>query len=188
MALALKQNPLAPLLVVAGFVIGGLLVMPVTLLISATLLAFGPVLGLVYSLLGSLASAVVVFAIGHRLGRSTVHRLLGERAARVSQQLARRGLLAVVVVRMLPVAPFTVVNFVAAVSHIRFRDYVLGTALGMLPGMFALTLFLDRIWAALRKPGMATAAALLIALTVIFTLLLILRRWLAKSPRRNVPR
>lgn len=180
-AFTLKQSPLAPLLVLGGYILGGVLVMPVTLLIAATLVAFGPWLGLVYALLGSLASAVVVYAIGHRLGRRTVHRLLGARATYVSQQLAQRGLLAVAVVRVLPVAPFSVINFIASVSHIRFRDFVLGTALGMLPGLLALTLFFDRIAAAIKEPGPGTAAALLVALVLIVAALYAIRRWLLKT-------
>jgi len=43
-------------------------------------------------------------------------------------------------VRLVPVAPFTLINLVAGVTRIRFRDYLLGTALGMAPGIFVITL------------------------------------------------
>lgn len=42
---------------------------------------------------------------------------------------------------MIPVAPFTNVNIVADASHIRLRDFLLGTILEMGPGIFALSLF-----------------------------------------------
>jgi uncharacterized membrane protein YdjX (TVP38/TMEM64 family) len=42
--------------------------------------------------------------------------------------------LAVIVIRMLPIAPFAIVNMIAGASHLRIKDFVLGTMLGMLPG------------------------------------------------------
>ena len=101
--------PGTPFLVLAGYVIAGLLVIPVTLLIAATGLVFGPVLGVVYALLGALTSALVTYGIGRRLGRPTVRRLAGPRLNSVSRKLAKRGLLAVVLVRIVPVAPYTIV-------------------------------------------------------------------------------
>jgi len=55
-------------------------------------------------------------------------------------------------VRLLPIAPFSVVNAVAGASHIRLREFLLGTALGMLPGIFAIVVFVDRVTAAVTDP------------------------------------
>src|SRR5262249_14167947 len=81
--------------------------------------------------------------------------------------LARRGVVAVVAVRIVPIAPFTIVNLVAGASHIAFREYALGTALAMTPGVLAMSLFADRVTAAMRSPSAASyavLAALVIAL------------------------
>jgi phospholipase D1/2 len=80
-------------------------------------------------------------AIGRLLGPDTARSIAGSRSDRLSRQVARHGLLGVLTVRVLPVAPFTIVNIVAGASHIRVRDFALGTLLWMLPGIFLLTLF-----------------------------------------------
>jgi uncharacterized membrane protein YdjX (TVP38/TMEM64 family) len=49
---------------------------------------------------------------------------------------------------------------VAGASHIRLRDLVLGTAIGMTPGMLAMVVFVDQIAAALRTPTPLTFALL----------------------------
>jgi phospholipase D1/2 len=55
---AIAQAPAAPLLVIAAFVGGGLMVFPVLVLIAATAAAFGPWLGFAYAFAGGLASAI----------------------------------------------------------------------------------------------------------------------------------
>jgi phosphatidylserine/phosphatidylglycerophosphate/cardiolipin synthase-like enzyme/uncharacterized membrane protein YdjX (TVP38/TMEM64 family) len=156
----LRASPLAPVLVLGGYVVGCLLAVPITLLILATAVVFGPVSAFLYALAGSLLGAALTFGAGRALGRDAVRRLAGRRLNHLSRRLARRGLLAVIAVRVLPVAPFTVVNLAAGASHIGFRDFALGTALGMLPGIFAITLFSDRVLAAVRSPSPLTLATL----------------------------
>ena len=172
-------SPFTPLAVVAVYVVAGLLVMPVMVLIGVTGIAFGPLFGTAYALAGALASAAVTYCIGRRLGRDTVRQLAGARLNGISKQLARRGILAIAIVRMLPLAPFTIVNVVAGASHIGLRDFVLGTAIGMLPGILATVIFVDRIIEALRNPGAVTFITLGLVIALVVGAMVALRRRLA---------
>jgi uncharacterized membrane protein YdjX (TVP38/TMEM64 family) len=80
---------------------------------------------------------VAAFALGRALGRDAVERVTGTRVARVDALLGRHGLLAVLGVRLVPVLPFTVINYAAGLTAVRLRDYVGGTALGIVPGTIA---------------------------------------------------
>ncbi len=177
----LRGSIWAPFAVTAFFILGALLMFPVTLLILATALAFTPLAGFFYALFGSLASALVIYAIGRRLGRDTVRRLAGSRLNRLSQQLARRGLITVVVVRFLPIAPFSIVNLVAGASHIRFRDFLLGTLLGMAPGILGIILFEHSLVRAVRQPKAENFLIMAAVLLIIFGLGWLLRRWLFRK-------
>jgi uncharacterized membrane protein YdjX (TVP38/TMEM64 family) len=53
------------------------------------------------------------------------------------------------------------INLVAGASHIRFRDYLLGTFIGMLPGIVGLTLLTDRLMAVLVEPRLGNVFLLL---------------------------
>ena len=128
-------------LVFAAYLVGGLVMFPVLVLILATGLLYGAWTGLAVALTGSLASAALGYGVGAALGRKAVRRLTGKRFDHISQALARSGIVSVTLIRILPVAPFTLVNFAAGASHIRFRDYLIGTLLGMTPGITAITLF-----------------------------------------------
>jgi phospholipase D1/2 len=171
-------SPLAPLWVLAAYLVAGLAAVPITLMIVVTALVFGAWIAFGYAMVGSLCAAALTFGIGHALGRDLVGRIGGEGLNRLNRRLGRRGLLAVVTVRILPLAPFTVVNLAAGASHIRLRDFLLGTALGMLPGILAITVFSDRLLAVLREPSPLTLA--LLAGVAIFVAggAYALRRWL----------
>ena len=180
---AIRDEPWAPLVVLAAFVGGGLVAFPLILLIAVTALVFGPWIGPVYTIVGATASAALTFGIGRRLGRETVRRLAGQRVNDLSRRLARRGLIAIALVRMLPIAPFSVVNVVAGASHIRWSDFLLGTVIGLLPGIATMTFFVDRALAALRQPGPKTLGLLALALGLVVALVVVLRRML----RARVP-
>lgn len=183
-----QTSPLAPLAVIAAYVAGGLLVVPVMLLIAVTAAVFGPVTGMLYALAGAIASAATTYAIGRRLGRDTVRRLAGHRLNRLSQRLAKRGVLAILLVRLLPVAPYSIVNLVAGASHIGWRDFLLGTVLGLAPGIVMATVFVDRAIEAIRHPGPLTYLVLCIIAGVIVLAGFAVRRWLRPgadaAPRR----
>ncbi len=164
-----RESSLTPLIVIAAFVIGGLLVMPVTAMIIVSVLVFGPLLGFVYALAGSVISALTAYSLGNLLGKNAVRQLAGNRINQVSQQLAERGLLTMLVVRIVPVAPFTIVNLIAGASHIRFRDFALGTIFGMTPGILGITLLTDRVEATLRSPDWQTLLTLVIVAIIVFS-------------------
>ena len=118
----------------AAFCLATLLFVPVNFVIAATGALFGPLLGLLYALVGALLGAGLSFAIGRGLGREWVRRIASRRLNAINKRLERHGLLAMTVLRLLPIAPFTVVNLVAGASEIRARDYMLGSLFGMAPG------------------------------------------------------
>jgi|RhiMetdeSRZDD1v2_1073273.scaffolds.fasta_scaffold04410_17 phospholipase D1/2 len=129
------SGPWAPALVIGVFVLGGLVAFPVLVLIAVTAATFGPLYGLAYAASGCLASALVTYFVGARLGKDLLHDYLGPRLDRIRRHIVRQGVISVAAIRVVPIAPFTFVNLVAGASQIRLQDYVLGTILGMAPGL-----------------------------------------------------
>ena len=170
-----------PAAAVCGFALALTLAVPLTFLTLVTVVAFGPFAGFGISMLAAVIGAAVSYWVGEFLGHPVLLRMGGERVNIISQRLASRGLLAVVAVRMVPIAPFAVINMIAGASHIRLRHLLLGTALGMTPGTVGMIFFVDQIVEALKHPGPVTflLAGLMIALIALG--LWALRRWLRQT-------
>ena len=133
-----SQSAFAPLFAVAFFVVGGLVMFPVIVLIAATAAALGPWVGFLSATAGVLASSTLLFLIGRFMGHKRLQSLLGARALRVQRRIVGKGIVAVAMIRMVPIAPFTLVNVLAGASQLRLSDFLVGTILGMAPGIITM--------------------------------------------------
>lgn len=148
------------LAILAMYVLGGLLSLPLTLLVVVTAVVFGPFIGMAYALAGALLSATATYGLGRIVGRDTVRRAAGTRLNRITRRLASNGILALAALRLLPVAPFPVINAVAGASRIAPREFLLGTALGIAPRIAVTILFVACVDAAISTPDIMTIATL----------------------------
>ncbi|PKW26993.1 TVP38/TMEM64 family protein [Phycicoccus duodecadis] len=126
-----------PVTYIGVHVVLTLLPVPKNLLAGIAGALFGVAGGVVLGWVGAMLSAVVAFALARRLGQSAVAGLSGRRVVRVQRLLREQGLLTMLVARLTPFVPFTVVNYAAGVGPTSRRDYLVGTAVGILPGTVA---------------------------------------------------
>ncbi|CAH2599326.1 Choline phosphatase [Rhodovastum atsumiense] len=140
-------------LALIAFLLLGFLFFPLNVLILGTAAAFGAWPGLAYAAAGGLVSAAATYIAGRRLGPSLLRGVLGPRINRVIRRIDSNGVVAVTMVRLLPVAPFTLVNLAAGAIRVPFIDYMLGTALGLLPGILLMSLLGDRLTRIVTDPG-----------------------------------
>jgi uncharacterized membrane protein YdjX (TVP38/TMEM64 family) len=122
-----------PVLFAAVYAALALTPAPATVASIAAGVLFGLVTGLAVVMTGAVAGAAVAFYLARVLGRAAVQRVDSERLRTLDALLQRRGLLAVIWVRLVPVVPFSAVNYACGLSGVRFRDYLPGTAVGILP-------------------------------------------------------
>jgi phospholipase D1/2 len=153
----------------------------VNVLIAVTVIVFGPAFGVVYSLAGCLLSAVVLFEIGRLLPAAALRGRLRTRVQQLRVRLGGFGIASVAIVRIVPLGPFSVISLVAGMARVRRRAYLLGTAIGMLPGITINALFIDRIVAAIHAPSPATVMLAAAAAAACVILVVTLRRRLARS-------
>ncbi len=128
-----SQSPWAVPIVVSIFVVLALTGFPQILLITATVLTFGPRDGAFYSWLATMISASFTFWLGHWFGGRWVRRFGGERVQSTIDFIGRHGILASGLIRVVPSAPFIVVNAAAGAAHIPLWKYWLGTGVGIIP-------------------------------------------------------
>jgi uncharacterized membrane protein YdjX (TVP38/TMEM64 family) len=168
----LAGNPWRVPLVLGTFVVASVVAVPILALIGATVVALGPLLGFVCSAVGTLLAASATFGVGRAIGRKPLQRWLGARVDALEKRIAKRGVIAIALIRKVPIAPFTFVNMGLGAIGVRFRDFLLGTTLGMLPGIAAFAFVSDRVLDAWREPTPRNlaliAGALVVWLAVVF--------------------
>lgn len=180
-------GPWAPLVYVLVYLLAGLVFVPATPLTIAGGFLFGPLLGTLYALLAAAASAGVGFLLTRHVLPDLARRYGGQRVARVLAGVEAEGWRLVAFVRLVPLLPFSLVNYGLGLTRLGFGAYLVTTAICMLPGTAAYAWLGDAGAAALGGEG--TVRLLLIGLAVVAALLF-LPRWLRRfwqpgSPHRD---
>jgi uncharacterized membrane protein YdjX (TVP38/TMEM64 family) len=157
---------------------------PRPLITLAAVIAFGPWLGFLYSLLGIVASSVVTYYIGRRMRRDTVRRVAGPKLDRMIEVLKKYGLLAMTLLRLVPIAPFAVESIVAGAIHMKLWHVAVGTAIGLLPGTLATTIFGDAIETALTGAGSVNWWLVGGAVALLGGGIVGVKRWFTRMSRR----
>jgi phospholipase D1/2 len=173
----------APVLVVLAYTPASFIMFPRWLITMTAVIAFGPWKGFVYAMSGVLVAAIATFLPGRLVGRDKVERFAGPRLKRIARFLQQRGLIAVTAVRLVPIAPFPVINMAMGALRVRLGHFVLGTFIGMLPGMLAATVLSDQLAAALEEPARVNGWLIAAALLALATLAFFGQRMLRRSPQ-----
>jgi phosphatidylserine/phosphatidylglycerophosphate/cardiolipin synthase-like enzyme/uncharacterized membrane protein YdjX (TVP38/TMEM64 family) len=177
----LKSSRMAWFYTIGAYVAGGLLVLPITLLITLTFLVFGIYEGIILALAGSALSGAATYWLGRILGRDIARALAGDKLTSLSKKIGRRGIFSTFVIRLMPIAPYTVINVVAGASHISFFDFLIGTVLGLIPGILAIGGIVDRGYAMLSNPDPATVLSAVAVLATVGGAFYVIRKKLRQE-------
>ena len=195
--MAAAESPWAVVGVVSIFVFLALTGFPQVGLITVTVIVFGPKNGAIYSWIATMASATLTFGLGHFLGGRWVRRFGGDRVQRTIDFIGSHGILASGLVRVVPSAPFIVVNAAAGAAHIPMWKYWAGTGIGIIPKIALIAVLsaffpdpnalqgqMDNVveFFMSRDPGDLGLIALIIAGWLGF---LVLMRWLYRRLRKR---
>jgi uncharacterized membrane protein YdjX (TVP38/TMEM64 family) len=125
---------LAPLAGAVAYAVLSVLLIPGSLLSLAAGYVFGALVGTAVAVIGGIVGATASFAISRTVARGPVRRLTSDRRERFDRWLERHGAMAFAYVRVIPGVPYQVVNYVAGVTGVSTQHYVIGSALGLVPG------------------------------------------------------
>ena len=152
-------------MVMLFFIVLQALMVPVVIPILVTGLAIGPWLGSLYALIGALTSASLAYAVGRKVGLERFQRLAGSRIGTFCDKIRGNGPLAVFLLRKTPL-PSAIKDVAIGASGLRFRDFLLGTLLGLVPLILALDAFEGSLGLALDQwtPGKVAVAAMFLVI------------------------
>lgn len=127
----------APLWFIAAYIVATLMLLPKNVASIAAGVIFGFGWAFLYVWTAAVVGAFAAFWVGRWMGREAMVRLAGKHLARLDAMVDKRGALAILILRQIPVVPFTAINYGAPLTAIRWRDYAWATAVGIIPGTAA---------------------------------------------------
>lgn len=162
----------------AAFVLLGSVGFPIAVLIAASGAVIGSWWAAVFAFAGVLGASPAGFLLGRRLPDLFSGDFVERRLDRVRRAVENRVVLAIAGLRNVPIAPFTIVNALIGLSGVSWGAYLVGTAIGMLPGTILLSVFGDQLGDLLRDPSPRTIARALAVGVVIVGTSVFSQRWL----------
>ena len=113
---------------------------PQWMLVAGAILAFGTVEGSILSWFASLCSASLGFFLGQILGAERLSRVDDKLVQKLSNAVRKNGFMTSLVVRLVPTGPAILVNLAAGVSRMKYRHFLSGTAIGIIPKILIIAL------------------------------------------------
>lgn len=143
---AAATGPATPLLLLLAYSLLTVVPIPRTVFNLAAGLLVGTVAGIAIGLVATTIAAALSFGLARLLGRDLVTRHLHRAPVRrVDERLSGGGTLAITSLRLIPVVPFAPLSYLCGVSSVRLVPYLVGTALGSVPGTVAVVILGDAL-------------------------------------------
>jgi uncharacterized membrane protein YdjX (TVP38/TMEM64 family) len=183
------QDPFAARLLYVGFyILGTVLLLPGVLLSFAGAVLLGPWEGTLYTWIGATIGATLAFILAKSLGRDFVQHLLKGKWQAFDERIRQHGFTGLLIIRLVPLFPFNGVNFGCGLTAIKWRDYLLATAIGIVPATFVYQYLFANLgttvlqegfhWEYLWDPTLLGALGL-------FFLFVVMGKWLGKRLRSS---
>lgn len=164
---SLRNSPWGLPMTILLFVLTSFIAAPQFVLFAAAVVAFGPWLGCVYAMAGTLVAAWIHFLMGRVGGSNLVRRYGGETINRLSRFIGRNDFLASIIVRSVPTAPAVVVNMAFGASQANIWRYTAGVFIGSIPKILIVALLGQSVMSAMGG-GIALAVGIVIAVVALW--------------------
>ena len=125
----------APIVFILLFAIVPLTLFPDAILAIAGGLIFGLYEGTLYIIIGALCGATLSFYIARYYGSWIREKLKGENFLNIDKAVKKNGFLIILLLRLVPLVPFDIISYSAGFSSIRYKDFILASGLGIIPGV-----------------------------------------------------
>lgn len=135
----LNYGNMAPILYIIMFTLVPLTLFPDSILAIGGGLAFGLIRGSIYTLIGAMMGASLSFYLARFLGRDFIRKITKHKLAHFEDSLEKNGFMLILILRMIPLFPFDVISYSAGISKIKFKDFILASLIGIIPGILVYT-------------------------------------------------
>jgi uncharacterized membrane protein YdjX (TVP38/TMEM64 family) len=135
------------------YALGSVCFFPITAMTAAAVLAFGPLKGIIIAYTGSLVGGIVSLEIGRLIGQDRLESLFGEKVGAILERIRNAGIPGIALIRLVPLAPYGIVNMVFGAANVPRVLFIAGTAIGLAPGKLAIALTGHGFFAVIENPA-----------------------------------
>lgn len=172
---------LAPIIYIIIFALVPLTLFPDSIIAIAGGLIFGLVKGYIYTAIGAILGATLSFYISRKLGRNFVKKLTKEKLDNVEEMINSNGFFIIFMLRLIPLFPFDIISYGAGLTSVKYKDFILATFLGTIPGILVFT----NIGAQSVNMGSGSFYISIGALVLLFIISMVLKKKFIKIPSHN---
>lgn len=164
--LILDSGYFAPLIYIIAFSLVPLTFFPDSLLAILGGTIFGLSRGFLYTSIGALIGGSISFFISRILGQSFVEKLENDKLKNIQNLLKDNGFLMILLLRLIPLFPFDLISYGAGLTKISYKDFLLGTLIGIIPGILVFV-NLGAQWISFNKESIYLSVSLLILFIIV---------------------
>ena len=172
---------LAPIIYIIIFALVPLTLFPDSIIAIAGGLIFGLVKGYIYTAIGAILGATLSFYISRKLGRNFVKKLTKEKLDNVEEMINSNGFFIIFMLRLIPLFPFDIISYGAGLTSVKYKDFILATFLGTIPGILVFT----NIGAQSVNMGSGSFYISIGALVLLFIISMVLKKKFIKISSNN---
>ncbi len=166
---------------VAFIGIASLALIPLNILLIAAALIFPGWKGFFCGLAGGLLATFLEYMVGrHLISSHYLEAHLGERFMALRKRISNNGLAAMIFLSLVPVAPHIINNLVAGVCRIRISDLMLGSAIGLVPGLLVINILGRSVRKFIAQPNWLTAGLVVLVLIAMFWIMRLIRMYISR--------
>lgn len=138
------MGAVAPLAYILIYVVSTVLLLPSSAVTVTGGAVFGSVMGTIYTVVGATIGATISFLIARYFGEKFVEKILKNKFQKIyeyDEKIEQNGFMVMFFLRLIPIVPFNILNYAMGLTRIRFKDYLIATFIGIIPGTFVYTFF-----------------------------------------------
>ncbi|WP_195238188.1 TVP38/TMEM64 family protein [Romboutsia sp. 1001285H_161024_C4] len=130
---------LAPFIYIVMFSLVPLTFFPDSVLAISAGLIFGFSKGYIYTTIGALIGASIAFFIARYLGKEIIKRKSSDKLEKIERLIEKNGFYIIFLLRLIPLFPFDVISYGAGITNVKYKDFILATLFGTIPGIAVFT-------------------------------------------------
>lgn len=125
----------APLIYIILFAIVPLTFFPDSVLAISSGLIFGLAKGALYTMIGAFLGGTLAFFISRTLKKDFIDVITKGKYDKFHSKIEINGFFTVLILRLIPLFPFDIISYGAGLSKVIYRDFIIGTLIGIIPGV-----------------------------------------------------